>query len=443
MNHIQIPKGWTEKKLGEISEVKRGLSWQKNSESKSKINDSIPVLRIGNIRERYLDLDDILYIHNITDQQKNDNKVSKNDILVVGSNGNRELVGRSCKIDRDMDFVYASFLMGIRKISEEIDPDFLLYFLNSPQGWDFIRNSTTTGVGINNLKISSLRDMSIIFPTRIQQKKIVQKLNYVLGQIEETIQVISELQKMILKSISGLADKQMLRQSKRSGLISYYVNEVVLDLISNCAESSVKKFITVEDCCSEIIDTPHSTVIYSDDGIPVIRTTNLQPNTIDFEQTKFTTNEIYEQRRRKIDPQIGDVLYTREAPWGIAAPVTRNKFVVGQRIVLLRTNKQKIHSDFLSLVLNSKFGYEQALKVVNRTTSEHVNIHDIRQFLIPDLPLDVQQMVLTEVKQKIRRLELIESMLTPLLEEKNKMYESIESIPKSILYLAFSGKLVN
>ena len=194
---IQVPKGWKMKKLMEISEVKRGISWSKLDESKIPVKDSIPVLRIGNVRERNLDLTNLIYLKNTITKNIDEHKVSKNDILLVGSNGNKKLVGRSCKISETMNFVYASFLMGIRKISDEIHPDFLFYYLNSPQGWNFIRNSTTTAsseAGIKNLKITSLREMPIIFPESIAiQKKIVQKLDQVLGKINEKRQVYIQL----------------------------------------------------------------------------------------------------------------------------------------------------------------------------------------------------------------------------------------------------------
>jgi hypothetical protein len=48
-------------------------------------------------------------------------------------------------------------------------------------------------------------------------------------------------------------------------------------------------------------------------------------------QTKIAVvaaaEEEYEERRKIIDPEVGDVLYTREAPPGIAVYVDRKKSV--------------------------------------------------------------------------------------------------------------------
>jgi len=83
MSQIQIPKGWKLKKLDEISEVKRGISWSKSQESRTQDKNSIPVLRIGNVRERHLDLSNILYIQDLKPEKIDKNKVSKEDILLV------------------------------------------------------------------------------------------------------------------------------------------------------------------------------------------------------------------------------------------------------------------------------------------------------------------------------------------------------------------------
>jgi len=207
MSQIQIPKDWKVKKLEDISEVKRGISWSKSQESKTPTENSTAILRIGNIRERHLDLADIRYIQDLKSEIIAKSKVSKDDIMLVGSNGNREYVGRSCKIDKKMEFIYASFLMGIRKIIKEIEPDFLLYYLNSPQGWNFIRNSTSSGVGINNLKISKLREMPIIYPDKRIQIKIIKKLDHILDQLEEK-------KKQILHLMSKFDSKKINKNYK-------------------------------------------------------------------------------------------------------------------------------------------------------------------------------------------------------------------------------------
>ena len=116
MSQIQVPKGWEMQLLEQISVVERGISWKKSDQSKSKNVNNIPVLRIGNIKEKHLDLSDLIYLNGLSEDQYLKNKVFKDDILLVSSNGNLAYVGRACKITESMEFVFASFLSAIKNV---------------------------------------------------------------------------------------------------------------------------------------------------------------------------------------------------------------------------------------------------------------------------------------------------------------------------------------
>ena len=140
---------------------------------------------------------------------------------------------------------------------------------------------------------------------------------------------------------------------------------------------------------------------------------------------------------------MNDILYTREAPWGMAALVKRGNFVVGQRIILLRVKQGKILPGFLSMILNSSFGYNQALSVVNKTTSQHINIKDIKKFQIPVFSLPEQHKLLDQITEKTNSFQKVDQHISKLLNSKNYSLKLLENIQPSILDAAFLGKLVN
>lgn len=174
----------------------------------------------------------------------------------------------------------------------------------------------------------------------------------------------------------------------------------------------------MESCCEKIIDTPHSTVKYFSSGIPVIRTSDIGNGKINFMKTKFTSKEEFEKRKQRISPQMYDVLYTREAPWGNAAIVTRTDFTVGQRMILLRPDKKKTDSRYFTYILNDDYVYKQAKKVVTRTTTEHVNIKDIKKFKIPLPSLEKQNKfgkIVKEIDEMIYKMEILDEKSLSLL----------------------------
>jgi type I restriction enzyme, S subunit len=167
-----------------------------------------------------------------------------------------------------------------------------------------------------------------------------------------------------------------------------------IELSSSVARLSIPyewSVIELEAIC-KIIDTPHYTSPYYHDGIPVIRTADCeQSGQINYSQVKFTSEYEYKRRSTIIDPDIDDVLYTREAPPGIAVLVDRKKISVGQRIVLLKLYHDKVIGSYLSVFLNSDLGRKQMESMIIKTTVERINIIHIKALRIILPPLSEQR----------------------------------------------------
>ena len=173
----------------------------------------------------------------------------------------------------------------------------------------------------------------------------------------------------------------------------------------------------LKDIC-KIVDTPHYTSPSFDNGIPIIRTSDcMQSGIIDYSNTRFTSKEEYEKRCKQIDPDVGDVLFTREAPCGVAVLVNRKEIAVGQRIILLKTNKEMSSNPFLVFFLNSSSGRRQTDLFSIKTTVERVNIQEIKKYSIPLPPLPEQNQIasiLSNVDTQIQKEKLHKSNLERL-----------------------------
>lgn len=89
----------------------------------------MPVFRIPNITDDGLSFEDLKFLSHkdISDE----NQIHENDILIVRSNGSRELVGKSVLVPQlDREYAYASFLIRIQPL-ESVVPNYLVMYLNS------------------------------------------------------------------------------------------------------------------------------------------------------------------------------------------------------------------------------------------------------------------------------------------------------------------------
>lgn len=182
------------------------------------------------------------------------------------------------------------------------------------------------------------------------------------------------------------------------------------------------KFYRLKELCTDIIDCPHSTPKWLDKGIPVIRNYNLNNRGIDTTNLSFVDEETYVQRIKRAKPEAGDIIISREAPMGVVGMIPENfKCCLGQRLVLLKIDKQKCNPKYLLYSLTSQF-VQQQIKRIDLTGSivSNLNIPDLKNLLIP--VIEKQQ------NECAHLLDLIDSKI----ENNNKINTELESMAKNI-----------
>ena len=154
------------------------------------------------------------------------------------------------------------------------------------------------------------------------------------------------------------------------------------------------EFTTINDVCSDIVDCPHSTPLHSDipTNYPSIRTSELQNGDINWSLMKYVTETEYLIRISRIKPQENDIIYGREGSYGDAVVLPSGySFCLGQRVMLLRANAEICHYKFLWYVVCSDYVYNQAKRKNVGATVGHVNVGDIKKFILPLPPLSIQE----------------------------------------------------
>ena len=86
----KLPKGWEWKKLGDIAKLQNGYAFK----SKLFRDNGLPIVRIKNIKNQKVLLDDVVYF-DINDYNKKLDlyKIQKNDILIAMSGATTGKIG--------------------------------------------------------------------------------------------------------------------------------------------------------------------------------------------------------------------------------------------------------------------------------------------------------------------------------------------------------------
>ena len=151
---------------------------------------------------------------------------------------------------------------------------------------------------------------------------------------------------------------------------------------------------------SEIVDCPHSTPKWTASGVPVIRNYNLNAGVIDQNDLSYTDEEGYKSRIKRAIPEGGDIVLSREAPMGTVGIVPDGfKCCLGQRLVLIKPNRQVCIPHYLNYAMQSQFVQNQ-IQVYNSsgTTVSNLKIPVIESIQIPLPSLDVQQNIVDTIK---------------------------------------------
>lgn len=175
--------------LGEIAVFRNGLNFNKKSRGKGCLLIGVPDFREGWTP----DYDSIGEI-NPEGIVKDEDYLLKGDILFVRSNGNKNLVGRSLFIDKEIKALFSGFCIRARITSKKVIPEFFAYYTKT----NFFRKSISSadGTNINNLSQDILRSVKIPLFSLDEQKGIIRILLGFDAKIELNNRINDELEQM-------------------------------------------------------------------------------------------------------------------------------------------------------------------------------------------------------------------------------------------------------
>jgi type I restriction enzyme S subunit len=165
----EMKQNWEIKRLGDVVEFQRGLTYSKKDEV--DFSDNV-VLRSNNVDlfRNQLDFSELKYINSSIEIPEN-KKVKKGSLLICTANGSKRHLGKVALIDDDYNYAFGGF-MGLINPKQKLDSKFLFYLMTSDNYKKFI-NELSDGANINNLKFGDLGQFEITLPPLPEQQRIV------------------------------------------------------------------------------------------------------------------------------------------------------------------------------------------------------------------------------------------------------------------------------
>ena len=178
---MMLPNGWKKVKLGDIlTAVDYGTA------AKSDAIGKYPVLRMGNLENGYLVWDDLVYSSSEEEYAKYELK--KGDILFNRTNS-RDKVGKTSIYRGERPSIFAGYLIRL-KVSNECDPYYVNYCMNSKRFAEFCKSVRTDAIGQSNINAQVLQRYDFSLPPLEEQKKIAATLSVWDSAIEKMEKLI-------------------------------------------------------------------------------------------------------------------------------------------------------------------------------------------------------------------------------------------------------------
>jgi type I restriction enzyme S subunit len=279
---------------------------------------------------------------------------------------------------------------------------------------DFVDLCKAASEGTTNrvrLKEERFLAAEISLPSLEEQRRIVARIEELAARIEEA---------RGLRREAGEEIKALIKSAFRQTF-----------------SSANKQLVSLESVCASITDNLHSNPVYSDQGIPCVRSPDVGWGKLYLDTALNTSEEEYIRRTVRGEPRLDDIVLVREGGGtGKAAIVEKGqRFSLGQRVMMLTPDEQVVVPKFLLYQILSPVIYEdQILPLSKGSASPHLNIGTLRnfRFLLP--PLLEQHRIVTYLDGLLSKVDSLQQLQSETSAE-------LDALLPSILNKAFKGEL--
>lgn len=322
-------------------------------------------------------------------------RVECGDVLLTKDSETPDDIGiPAVVVDEIQNLVCGYHLALIKPNSEQIDSVYLAKQLGSnvtARYFSRLANGSTR----YGLSSSSIACTLIPLAPLPQQRRIAEILSTVDEAIEQTEALIAKYQQIkagLLHDLftRGVTPDGHLRPTRTQAPHLY--RESPLGCIPKAWECR-----PAETLLERIIDYRGKTPVKTVAGIPLITAKNVRMGYIDPEPREFIAEGDYAYWMTRGIPNLGDVLFTTEAPLGNVAQIeTTERVAFAQRVIILQPSP-KIRSGFLMAALTSERMQRAIARLSSGTTALGIKQSEFRKVLLSH-PSDTKEQELVEAK---------------------------------------------
>lgn len=280
-------------------------------------------------------------------------------------------------------------------------------------------------------------DLNQLFVSKTYYENILDKSTNILKEASKYLDEVYQLELNMTKQVDIINSKMDLLYNNNSTLsrgmtfgtqknylkgISYikvstnnigkYDDNLRISFRSNNSETSniidtIKsiKFFRIKDIMDEIVKGVQPQ--YADDGIPVIKISNLKNEYIDDEFTEFASDEFIAKLPDNKFVKNKDIIICSIGKGSLGkTDIVEGEYnaIVSTDNYMLRIDKNKYNPYFLTYYLRSNYGLSQfEMQYTGATNQIHIYDYNIIDFLIPNIDMEEQNRIVNEIDKEYEK----------------------------------------
>ncbi|EAL8748507.1 restriction endonuclease subunit S [Campylobacter jejuni] len=409
-----LPRGWEVKKLGDIVKLKNGFAFKSNL----FCDKGIPIIRIKNIQNENIILDDLVFC-NPSDYKNDLNNylIFKNDILIAMSGATTGKIGLYNLNDK----AYLNQRIGLLRIDNNILRKYVFWFLycNSEQNL-----ANAFGAAQPNLSTEQIHNIQIPLPPLKEQERIVGILDESFAKIDESIKILEQdllnldelMQSALQKAFNPLKDNAKENYKLPQGWEWKSLGEIS-NLIQNGFAASKNNEIP--------------------SGYVHLRTHNISTDgNLNFDTLIKIKREFIKEKQSFIEKN--DILFNNTNSTelvGKTALVTQNyNYAFSNHLTKIKLKNQynsKLVVFYFVLLLKNKYFEKICHQWIGQSG---INIDKLKKIQIPLPPLKEQEQIAEHLDFVFKKAKALKELYT-------KELQDYEELKQSLLDKAFKGEL--
>jgi type I restriction enzyme S subunit len=397
-----LPEGWKRIPLANIAEIRSGVAKGKSG-LKNPIR--VPYLRVANVQDGHINLDEVKELE-IESHQLERYSLKYGDVL-MNEGGDFDKLGRGdVWLSQIEPCLHQNHVFAVRPNAHELDSFFLASLAASHYGKVYFLSCAKRSTNLASINSTQLKDFPVLLPPLPEQKKIAQILSTWDKAITTTEQLIANsqqqkkaLMQQLLTGKKRLLDENGVRFSGEWKVV--HLGDVAEMNSGGTPKSSVEE--------------------YYNGAIPWVSIADMTSQGKWIYKTEKTLSLLgLENSSARLYPK-NTILYAMYASIGECS-IAKVELASSQAILGIRTS-ECLNYEYLYFYLTS---LKDKIKLQGQQgTQANLNAGMVKEFKIPLPTLLEQQKIASVLSSADREIELLQSKLTALKQEKKALMQQL------------------